>query len=120
MEIPKKKTKTAIRAAAKTAALICDEMKAAEIEILGVRSLFRIADYFVLATVQSERQSRAVFDRIKAEFRERGMRFLGVEGGGGWLLGDFDSVIVHVFTPEARGYYSIENLWGDAEKIKWK
>jgi ribosome-associated protein len=105
-----------------SAARVSDSMKATEIEVLDMTGIFDLADFFVLATCQSERQLKAVAAEIENILTERGLKKLGVEGWdrGGWLLLDFDEVIVHLFTETARDYYQLENLWGDAEKVNWQ
>ena len=80
-----------------------------------------IADYFVIATANSEPQLRAVSDFIERQVREK----LGVHTSsnaenneGGWVLLDFGNVIVHIMTPEMRARYNLEGLWGDADKLR--
>ena len=80
-----------------------------------------IADFFVIATANSEPQLRAVSDFIERRARER----FGVHTSsnaenceGGWVLLDFGNVIVHIMTPEMRARYNLEGLWGDADKLR--
>ena len=80
-----------------------------------------IADYFVIATANSEPQLRAVSDFIERQAREK----FGVHTAsnsenneGGWVLLDFGNVIVHIMTPEMRARYNLEGLWGDADKLR--
>ena len=80
-----------------------------------------IADFFVIATANSEPQLRAVSDFIERQAREK----LGVHtssnaenNAGGWVLLDFGNVIVHIMTPEMRARYNLEGLWGDADKLR--
>jgi len=117
----KKITKASYRAAAKTAARIADDMKASEIEVFDLVGLFDLAEYFIIATCTSTRHQKAVSDEIKKELKKRGLSMLGLENsdGAGWLLLDFNSIIVHLFLPDAREYYGLETLWGDAERVDW-
>ena len=80
-----------------------------------------IADFFVIATANSEPQLRAVSDFIERQVREK----FGVHTSsnsenneGGWVLLDFGNVIVHIMTPEIRARYNLEGLWGDADKLR--
>ncbi len=97
-------------------------MKAEDILVLDLRKLTQITDYFVLATATSERQLRAIADRLHRDMKSQGVAPFGVEGApaGGWVLMDFVDVVVHLFSPEARGFYAIEMLWGDAPRLAWQ
>ena len=97
-----------------------DNKKGADIKILKIDDLTVIADYFVIATGNSNTQVKALAG--EAEYlleKEANIRPLRVEGydSGGWILIDFNTVIVHVFQPAAREFYSLERLWADAEEI---
>ena len=100
----------------------CAKEKLAEnVVTLSIGPVSSIADYFVVATANSEPQLRAVADFIERRVRER----LGVHSAsstenseGGWILLDFGNVIVHVMTPEMRARYNLEGLWGDADKLR--
>lgn len=105
---------------AKLVAKALDNKKGADIKILKIEDLTVIADYFVIATGNSNTQVKALAG--EAEYlleKEAGIKPLRVEGydSGGWILIDFNSVIVHVFQPAAREFYSLERLWADATPI---
>jgi len=97
-------------------------MKAEDILVLDVRKLTQITDLFVLATAGSERQLKAIADRMHRDLKTQGVACLGVEGDatGGWVLLDYVDVVVHLFSPEARGFYQLEMLWGDAPRVGWQ
>ncbi len=78
-----------------------------------------IADYFVLCDGQSSRQVGAIADGIVKAVKDRGQLALSVEGkpDSGWMLIDFSSVVVHVFSPELRAYYNLEELWHEAPVV---
>ena len=81
-----------------------------------------VTDYFVLATGTSDRQMRSVADEI-AEFGEgRDFKPLSISGleGGSWILVDFVDVVLHVFSGEARQFYDLDSLWGDAKRVEWE
>jgi ribosome-associated protein len=99
-----------------------DEKKATDIVILDVSGPFVIADYFVIATVQSTRQGQAIAKELDLENKAvRGRRRRNTGGmeteASNWVLLDFDDIIVHLFLPEAREYYGLETLWVDVPRV---
>ena len=104
------------RLAEEVAALAADR-KAADIVELDLRGIIGYADYFVICSGNTERQTKAIHDAIhEAMKREHGIIPRRVEGlpEGKWILMDYLDVVVHVFTPELRRYYRLEQLWGEA------
>ncbi len=102
--------------AANTAA----DKKAFEIDVLHVGELTSIAEYFVICSTGSERQSAAVADAIEERLRvDHGVKPLTTEGRSTsrWILIDYGDFVVHVFTEECRKFYSLERLWGDAPNV---
>lgn len=87
--------------------------------LLRTAELTTMADYFVIATGRSERQVQAASKAIVDELRDEGVRPIGVEGQGSarWVLIDYGSVIVHLFTREEREYYGLERLWAEATQV---
>jgi ribosome-associated protein len=85
----------------------------------GVTSLY---DFFVLATGQSRRQIHTIAEEIDAALRAEGERRLNIEGyeGSKWVVQDYGDIVVHVFDPEARKYYQLEDLWADAPQLDWQ
>ena len=77
------------------------------------------ADYFIVATATSERQSQALVDALLDDLRPKKIRPLHVEGerDSGWQLIDFGAVIVHLFSPEKRSFYRLEELWHEAQVV---
>ena len=99
-----------------------EEKQASDIVLLDIREQSSIADYFIIATVNNERQAKAIEDDLLEHLRlEQNIRPLGMEGvesrGGGWALLDYGDVIVHLFTEEAREYYDLEALWSKANVV---
>ncbi len=94
-----------------------EEKKAENIEILKVTELTTLADYFVLMSGNSKTQNQAIADEIIKKAGKKGL--FSVEGYdlAEWILLDYGSVIIHIFTPEKREFYDLESLWADAEKI---
>lgn len=101
------------------AAEAASDVKATDIVAYDVRGLTLIADCFVVCTANSEPQMRAVCTRIQDRLRETGSKPLHVEGesDSGWIVMDYGSVIVHVFKKQARGFYDLDGLWGDAPRF---
>jgi ribosome-associated protein len=95
------------------------DKKADDIVLLDLRNLALIADYFVLCNGQSSRQLKAIADGIVKTAKDQGEQALSVEGGlnSGWVLIDFGAVVVHVFSPELRHYYKLEELWQEAPVV---
>ncbi len=87
--------------------------------MLDTRPISSIADYFVIATVDNERQAKAIIDEIEKQMKEREVRPLGIDGdaGSGWVLMDYGDVLVHIFDPGTRDYYQLEELWDKAPTI---
>jgi ribosome-associated protein len=95
------------------------DKKASNIVLLDLRSVALIADYFVVCDGQSNRQLRAIAEAIVEASKEQGERPLQTEGTpeSGWMLVDFGAVVVHIFSPELRNYYALEELWKDASVV---
>jgi ribosome-associated protein len=95
------------------------DVKAQEIVELDLRGVLGYTDYFVVATGGTDRQVKAVHDRIHEGMKkEHGLLPRRVEGASEarWILMDYYDVIIHIFTPEAREFYRLEQLWGEAPK----
>lgn len=104
------------RACALIAAKAADDKKATDIIVQEVGALSSIADYFVIATAANNRQVDAIIEEIEEQERlQAGIKPLHREGidAGTWALLDYGSFVVHVFQPEARDYYRLEDLWND-------
>ena len=105
------------REAALLAARVADDKKATDILVQDVSELLKVTDYFVIVTGANPRQVDGIVDGIIETLRaEADMRPHFIEGRDelSWVLLDFGSFVVHVFQPEAREYYRLETLWGDA------
>jgi ribosome-associated protein len=94
------------------------ERKALDVVSLDLRGINSATDYFVLASGASDVQVKAVAGHIVDEMKKEGQRPDHVEGmeGGRWVLLDYIDFVVHVFHPEARDFYQLESLWGDAPR----
>jgi ribosome-associated protein len=93
------------------------DRKALDIVQLDLRGIIGYTDYFVICTGRTDRQTKAIHDAIHAGMkREHGILPRRVEGlsQARWILMDYLDVVVHVFTPDTRDYYRLEQLWGEA------
>ncbi|MCL2391747.1 MAG: ribosome silencing factor [Oscillospiraceae bacterium] len=96
-----------------------DNKKAQDIKLLGTHNITVLADYFVICTANSTTQLKTLSDEVERVLKEKGEMPLRREGhrSGGWVLIDFACVVVHLFLQEAREFYTLERLWGDAEDV---
>jgi ribosome-associated protein len=104
--------------AAKTAA----DNKGQDVKVLDLRELTPVFDYFVVATGASRRQVHTLVEEIDAALRAVGDERMSVTGyeSSRWVVQDYGDVVCHVFDPETRGYYGLEQLWADAEEVDWE
>lgn len=104
---------------ARRIAALADERKAENIVAYAVGELTLLADAFVICTATSEPHVKAVYSAVKEGMREAGSKTLHAEGTytDGWVVLDYGDVIFHVFRKEAREFYDLDGLWGDAPRI---
>ena len=95
---------------------LAEDKKAADIVLLDLTALTTLADYFVICSGGSERQLDAIADGIVSPLRDEKTKPIGREGtpASHWVLVDFGSVVVHIFTPPERDYYGLEKHWSEA------
>lgn len=108
------------REVARVAAAAADDKKATDIAVIDLTEHSDVCDYFVIATGSNNRQVDAVVDEIEERVAAAcGERPFSIEGREErtWILMDYGSVVVHVFTPEAREYYRLEKLWKSAPTL---
>lgn len=99
------------------------DKKARRIEIIDVRGKVDYTDYVVVMSGRSDRQVAAIARGIEEDLRRKyGARCAGVEGlpQANWVLLDFGDVVVHIFHQDTRGYYDLEGLWLDAERVEFE
>jgi ribosome-associated protein len=96
-----------------------DAKKGDDIVILDLRGISSIADYFVIATGNSDRQVVAIADHVEDELAKLGIYTKYKDGmkTGRWVVMDYHDILVHIFHKEERDYYNLERLWNDAKKI---
>jgi ribosome-associated protein len=107
---------------AATAARAASEMFAKDVVLVDLRGLVSYADYFVIASAETERQTRRVAEEIIEKMIEKGYRprTKRLDEGTAWISIDFLDVVVHIFTDEARDYYRLESLWRSAPQEHWQ
>jgi ribosome-associated protein len=106
---------------ARQLAAIADSKKAEDLVVLDMRELVAYTDFLAICTARSERQARAIVDEVRVRVkRESGLLPGGVDSGGeaGWTILDYLDCVLHVFTPEARERYGLEDLWRDAPRLE--
>lgn len=91
--------------------------KAKEVTLIDLRGKSNFCDYFIICTVESDSQGRAIADELHEKLKKNGVRYISIEGYeyANWILIDLYEVIIHIFLPEIRLYYGLEKLWGDAK-----
>lgn len=104
---------------AKEIAELIKAKKGYAIKILDLKKVSNISDYFVICSADSDRQVKAIADEVDEKLIERGIKCFHREGfeSLNWVLMDYFDVVVHIFRNEARSYYNLEKLWGDAPAI---
>jgi len=92
------------------------DRKAVDVILLDLAGISTATDYFLVASGNSDTHVTSIAEHLIEELKEEGVRPAGVEGlrGGRWVLVDYIDWVVHIFHPESRAFYQLENLWGDA------
>jgi ribosome-associated protein len=100
------------------AAELALERKAQGVVVLDLRGISSATDFFVIASGTSDVQVKAIAEHVVVELKKDEVRPSHVEGmnGGRWVLLDYIDFVIHVFHPQARDFYQLENLWGDAPR----
>ena len=107
---------------AATAARAASEMFAKAVTLVDLRGIVSYTDYFVIASAETERQTRRVAEEVIEKMIEGGHRprTKRIQEGTTWISLDFTDVVVHIFTDEARDYYRLESLWRSAPQERWE
>ncbi len=107
---------------AATAARAAGEMFAKAVTVVDLRGLVSYTDYFVIASAETERQTRRVAEEVIERMIHNGHRprTKRIQEGTAWISLDFTDVVVHIFTDEARDYYRLESLWRSAPQEHWR
>ena len=107
---------------ATTAARAANEMFARDVTLVDLRGLVSYTDYFVIASAETERQTRRVAEEVIEKMIQNGHRPRSkrIQEGTAWISLDFTDIVVHIFTDEARDYYRLESLWRSAPQERWE
>ena len=111
---------TPLEQARRTAAL-CQEKLATDVTILDMRGVCDFTDFFVIATGRNARQTKAIYDEVSGVLKkEHGVlpRSSAGQTEATWIVADYLDVVVHLFTPETRAYYRLEDLWSDVPSVE--
>jgi ribosome-associated protein len=120
---PERRTPTNLNslAQARRIAALAQEKLAEDVVILDMRPVCTFTDYFVIASGRNPRQTAAIWDEVHGRMKhDERLIPRSVDGTqeGSWILADYLDVVLHVFTPEARTYYKLEDLWGDVPAVE--
>jgi ribosome-associated protein len=107
---------------AQMCARIADDNRAKDILVLDLRKATPLIDFFVIVTATARRQGSAIASEIDQVMKKQGEAKLGLEGSeeGRWILIDYGDFVVHIFSPEFRAFYALEDIWGDAPRLDWQ
>jgi ribosome-associated protein len=113
---------TAVLDRAFLCARVAADNKARDILVLDMQGITPLYDYFVIATGTSRRQIHTLAEEIDATLHGLGEARLGIEGyeSSRWVVQDYGDIVVHLFDPETRAYYGLEDLWADAPRLDWE
>ena len=97
---------------------VLDDKKAEDVAVLDTTDLTVVSEYFVIATGNSSTHVKSLADDVEYELQQLGVEPDHIEGRAtGWILLDYGSVLLHVFTRDNRDYYNLEHLWADAKQV---
>ena len=106
---------------ARRIAALCEEKLAADVVVLDMRGVCDYTDFFVIASGANSRQTKAIYDEVHFALK-RDESLLPRSSGGvqeaTWIVADYNDVVLHVFTPETRSFYRLEDLWNDVPKVE--
>jgi ribosome-associated protein len=111
---------TSIDQARRIAALASEKL-AEDVVILDMRPVCVYTDFFVLATGRNPRQTKAIFDEVHTQLKQESRllpRAVDGQRESDWIIADYLDVVLHVFTPETREFYRLEDLWGDVPAVE--
>jgi ribosome-associated protein len=111
---------TPLEQARRTAAL-CQEKLATDVTILDMRGVCDFTDFFVIATGRNPRQTKAIYDEVAGTLKRENRLLARASAGlpeATWIVGDYGDVVLHLFTPDTRGFYRLEELWSDVPSVE--
>jgi ribosome-associated protein len=106
---------------ARETAVLCQEKLATDVTILDMQGVCDFTDYFVIASGRNSRQTKAIYDEVAYGLKKDHSILPRTTAGvreGDWIVADFLDVVLHIFTPETRSYYRLEDLWDDVPSVE--
>ncbi|HET7566482.1 MAG TPA: ribosome silencing factor [Gaiellaceae bacterium] len=106
---------------ARRIAALAQEKLAEDVVILDMRPVCTFTDFFVIATGRNARQTAAIWDEVHGRLKQEARLIpRSVDGirEGAWIVADYLDIVLHVFTPDARAFYRLEDLWGDVPAVE--
>ena len=106
---------------ARRIAALASEKLAEDVVILDMRPVCVYTDFFVLATGRNARQTKAIYDEVHSQLKQESKllpRAVDGQQEAEWIVADYLDVVLHVFTPETRQFYRLEDLWGDVPAVE--
>lgn len=96
------------------------DRRAEDVLIMDMRGLMTICDFFVVCSGRSRLHVEAIAEEVEEQLRQEGLRPWHLEGipDATWVIADYGDVVVHIFQPQARAFYNLEGLWGDARRLE--
>ena len=104
----------------KLAVKVMEDKKGTEIKVIDISKVSVIADYFILVSGSSQRQTQAICDEIEFQLGKNGVEPKDKEGyqNGNWILLDYRDVVIHIFNSEDRRFYNLERIWTDGKTVE--
>ncbi len=106
---------------ARRTAALCEEKLATDVTILDMRGVCDFTDFFVIATGRNPRQTKAIYDEVAGTLKQENRLLARASAGlpeATWIVGDYGDVVLHLFTPDTRGFYRLEDLWSDVPSVE--
>ncbi|MFQ6038141.1 MAG: ribosome silencing factor [Candidatus Aminicenantales bacterium] len=118
-DTPKKQFGKHLPSDVRTSLKAIQAKKGEDIVILDLRDVTSFTDYFIIMHGNSRRQNVAIYESVEKELKKKKVQPLSIEGkeNAEWILMDYGTFIIHIFSPMARQYYSLEKLWADAPRV---
>ena len=103
----------------KTAVRVMQDKKGSEIKVIDISKISVIADFFILVSGNSQRQTQAIADELELQLAKKGAEPRQKEGyrSGTWILLDYQDVVIHIFNSEDRRFYNLERIWTDGLSV---
>ncbi len=103
-----------------TAVAALKDKKGEDVRVLDIHEISSVADYFIIAAGNNERQIQTLSDNVEEKLKEKGIEPAGIEGypKGTWILLDYRDFVVHIFSTEDRLFYDLERIWKDGREIE--